>query len=200
MKLRTILLFAISSFALSACGGSQPSTQTPAPGASAGAAQADDDEDDGMPHLHGFLAEMDAAKDGKVTLDEAKAAAVARFAAADTNKDGELDASEMEAMHKARMPPGAPRGMGRIDKVGDGAISRDVAPPRLLARFDELDADKDGKLTKDEMAAGRKNHPQGGPHRAAPEVTADRWPAWTPTATARSPQPSMQPRSRRCSR
>jgi Ca2+-binding EF-hand superfamily protein len=170
MRAHVLAITVIASFSLCAsCGGSQPQTTTPPTASGQAAAQDDDDDDDdAMPHLHGFLAEMDQNKDGKVTLEEAKATAAAHFAAAETNKDGFLDADEMRAMHKGHMQKGAgPRGMARLDKDGNGSISRDEAPPRLLQKFDELDANHDGSIDKDEMAAMRKGHGKGPAHPGA---------------------------------
>lgn len=168
-------------FALSlclGCAGSQGQTGSGASPASSGQAASDDDDDDdedeAKPHLHGFLAQMDQNKDGKVTLEEAKAAAAARFTAADLNHDGELDASEMGSMHKARAGKGGPRGMARLDKDGNGLISREEAPPRLQQRFDELDANHDGALDQQELAALRKGGRKGqGDHRAMMDANGD---------------------------
>lgn len=154
------------------CGGTQAQSVATPPAAASGQAAAPDDDDDddneAKPHMHGFLAEMDANKDGKVTLEEAKATASAHFAAADANKDGFLDAEEMRAMHKGHTAKGpGPKGMARFDKNGDGTISRDEAPPRMLQRFDELDANHDGAIDQQELAAMRKGHGKGPAHPGA---------------------------------
>jgi hypothetical protein len=61
--------------------------------------------------------DMDANKDGKVTLDEYQAAMAAsakrRFEAMDTNKDGSVTEQEMNAARGGHRRPGAPGGPGR---------------------------------------------------------------------------------------
>lgn len=51
------------------------------------------------------IVEMDANRDGQVTLDEAKAAQRVRFVAADKNGDGALDTAEQEALRPAGARP-----------------------------------------------------------------------------------------------
>lgn len=59
--------------------------------------------------MHGQIFEMaDANNDGRVTLQEATAAAAEHFDRADANRDGVLTADEMRAAHKAHM--GKPAG------------------------------------------------------------------------------------------
>jgi Ca2+-binding EF-hand superfamily protein len=169
MKTRALPCVAIVSVALCAGCGSQNQTApsaNAAPGDKPPAAQLQD-TDDGEPGLRGMLSEMDTNKDGKVTAEEFKAAAAARFTAADANHDGVLDASEHAAMRKARLEHpshGGKRGMARMDQDSSGAISRDEAPAGLLEHFDEIDTNHDGLLDQHELAhSDRHSRDRGGP-------------------------------------
>lgn len=172
------LVGAIALFSLTLCASCSSQNQNaPGPSAARGnpaTSEGVDDDDDGEPGLHGFMAEMDTNKDGKVTADEFKAGSAARFAAADTNHDGELDAAELAAMRKARIEHpshGGKRGLARIDKDGNGTISRDEAPPRLLEHFDEVDTNHDGALDQQEVAAFHKGG--AGPGRPGGRMDAN---------------------------
>lgn len=83
-------------------------------------------------HLGERLKEMDANKDGAVTLEEFLARRNPGFARLDKNNDGSIDAAEFEAAARE---------------------SGDYWTKRFMKRFD---ADKDGKITKDEFARARK--------------------------------------------
>lgn len=66
--------------------------------------------------------ELDADKDGKLSVDEMRNSVQSRLHAADTNQDGAIDRAEAEA-----------------------------SLPRVAKAFDRLDTDKDGKLTVEEV-------------------------------------------------
>lgn len=66
--------------------------------------------------------ELDADKDGKLSMDEIQNSAQTRLHAADTNQDGVIDRAEADA-----------------------------SLPRVAKAFDRLDTNKDGKLTVEEV-------------------------------------------------
>ena len=106
----------------------------------------------------------DTNKDGVVTLDEAVAAAKARFAAADTNKDGKLSADEMKQMrphgrHGGKGGHGPGQMFDRLDANKDGKLTRDELRAKSDEHFTKLDANKDGVVTREEA---QKAHP---PHQ-----------------------------------
>jgi len=102
--------------------------------------------------------QMDANSDGKVTVDEMKAARAAHFAETDTNGDGFLTTDEMQAGMLAkmqeRMSQRTDRMMEHADADGDGKISADEAQamPRLDKMMARLDKDGDGAISTEEMS------------------------------------------------
>lgn len=108
----------------------------------------------------------DSNKDGVVTLDEAVAAAKARFAAADANKDGKLTAEEMKNArpHGRHGGKGGPGGMGKMfdhfDTNKDGKLTRDELRAKSDEHFTKLDANKDGVVTREEAEKARPPHHQ----------------------------------------
>jgi Ca2+-binding EF-hand superfamily protein len=102
----------------------------------------------------------DSNKDGVVTLDEAVAAAKARFAAADANKDGKLTADEMKNARPhgrhGKGGPGKGKMFDRFDTNKDGKLTRDELRAKSDEHFTKLDANKDGVVTREEAA---KAHP-----------------------------------------
>ena len=102
----------------------------------------DRDEANALPRVAKHFDEIDADKDGKLTLEEIYASARkvakhmeqernARFESADKDKDGTLDREEAKAL------------------------------PRVSAHFDEIDADKDGTVSQQEIRAyARSKAPQ----------------------------------------
>jgi Ca2+-binding EF-hand superfamily protein len=120
-------------------------------------------------HMRGELFEkIDANKDGKVTLVEAKAAEKARFTAIDTNKDGRLTTEELQA-HRASKHGDKPANTERankrkehgakffanIDANGDGAIDAAESAAKAEKMFTRMDDNGDGVVTKDEIGRGR---------------------------------------------
>jgi len=109
-----------------------------------------------------MFAEADGNKDGRVTLAEAQASALAKFTEADANKDGQVDEAEMQSMHQRRGGPGGPgQMMKHLDKNADGKISKEEAPERMRGHFDQVDANKDGQIDEAEMQAAHVQ--RGGP-------------------------------------
>ncbi len=56
---------------------------------------------------------LDANSDGRLTLDEVRPAAEARFRAADANGDGAVTREELPQRHAQRGPGAEPRNPGR---------------------------------------------------------------------------------------
>lgn len=120
-------------------------------------------------HMRGALFEkIDANKDGKVTLAEAKAAEKTRFAAIDTNKDGRLTTQELAAHRAAKHGDKTPnperakkhKGHGakffaKLDTNGDGAIDASESAAKAEKMFARMDDNGDGVVTKDEIGRGR---------------------------------------------
>jgi hypothetical protein len=101
----------------------------------------------------------DANHDGKVTLDEAKAAQKRMFDRFDTNHDGKLSFEEIEAM-----PERMADRMDRMDANGDRDISADEIAKAAEDRFHRRDKNGDGVLSGDEMRFGReRDSTTGGP-------------------------------------
>jgi Ca2+-binding EF-hand superfamily protein len=120
-------------------------------------------------HMRGELFEkIDANKDGKVTLAEAKAAEKTRFAAIDTNKDGRLTTEELQA-HRASKHGDKPahperankhkehgaKFFAKMDANGDGAIDATESAAKAEKMFTRMDDNGDGVVTKDEVGRGR---------------------------------------------
>lgn len=126
----------------------------------------------GPRHMGGhFFEKVDANKDGKVTLAEAKAEAQARFASMDANKDGRLTKQELEAHHAAKRAEhakkddhgGKHKGRGakffaKVDANGDGAIDAAESVAKAEKMFARMDDNSDGVVTKDEIGRGGDCH------------------------------------------
>ena len=112
-----------------------------------------------------LMTALDADKDGKLSADEIKNAAVA-LKALDKNNDGVLDATEMAPARPERggrggagggAGGGAPNASAFVDRMmerdtdGDGVITKEEGGDQMARFFDRLDTDGDGKLTKTEI-------------------------------------------------
>lgn len=131
----------------------------------------------GKPHGWArMLEKVDTNRDGAISVDEAMAAAKARFTKTDANNDGKI--TEQEAMawreqHMGRMkahaaggpgPDGGPEGwrgrgrggpggmVARLDRDGDGRLTR----AEFDAPFDRMDTNRDGVVDAAEMQAARQ--------------------------------------------
>lgn len=131
-------------------------------------------------HMGGFMGErgammpfeeIDTDADGKITAEEMKAHADARFAEADADKDGLVDATEMQAhmlaQATARMQERSARMIEMMDTDADGKLSAAEmqAGPREGDRFERmlsrLDKDEDGAISREEMEEARKDWADG---------------------------------------
>lgn len=128
------------------------------------------------------FSQMDANRDGRVTVDERRAAAERRraemadrmFDRLDANRDGSISREEMR---EGRMRRGGRRGMRMagpggpgMEGPGDGRrgpgmggrrfamreVTREEMRERALARFDRMDANRDGTLTVEERRQARE--------------------------------------------
>ncbi|HOZ46498.1 MAG TPA: hypothetical protein PLO37_05950 [Candidatus Hydrogenedentes bacterium] len=128
-------------------------------------------QDPGGPRRGGRWMEMDANRDGTITLGEAQAAnpdlTEEQFKARDVNGDGVWD--------EADRPEDGP-GMFRpspeaLDANQDGTVTReeyDAAWAAVLdARFKQLDANSDGVLSQEELA--KEKRPQFEPRGGRPD-------------------------------
>lgn len=146
---------------------------------------------EGPHHKRGhFFEKIDANKDGKVTLDEAKAAEKARFASIDTNKDGRLTTAELEAHHASkraehakakpeRMKKHGAKFFAKLDANGDGVIDAAESAAKVEKMFARMDENGDGVVTKDELGrrGGECGHKGGKRDKGAGSGAAGSGPA-----------------------
>ncbi len=92
----------------------------------------------------GALQALDPDKDGTVDLQEAQAAAEAKFAKLDPDNDGTLDAKELKGVLTAGELKAA-------DPDGDGTVDKKEFLALVEARFKKADPDGDGTLDKKEL-------------------------------------------------
>lgn len=97
------------------------------------------------------LKEMDADKDGAVTLDEFLAVRDAGFARFDKNKDGFIDAAEFEAAAKESTDYWVKRFIKRFDADNDGKVSKEEFAKARRERFAMRDLDDDGRIGPEDM-------------------------------------------------
>lgn len=138
----------------------------------------------GMHRGHRFE-ELDANKDGKVTLSEMQSAHQKRFGEQDTNKDGKVNKDELKAHHdkkraehdKQRAEHKRQRGdkrFAKLDANADGAIDAKESAQHVQERFKRMDQNGDGSVTADELP-GRHGCGHGfgkHAHDGAPEGAA----------------------------
>lgn len=108
------------------------------------------------------LKAADTNGDGMISRSEAAALPrlAPHFEQIDANRDGQLTMDELRAFHQQNHAH-RKGGMKRADTDGDGRISKAEAQanaPRLFERFDQVDANRDGFVTREEMKAARKQH------------------------------------------
>jgi Ca2+-binding EF-hand superfamily protein len=114
----------------------------------------------GMGKMPGFET-LDLNKDGKIDLEEARAALPNRLTGADANGDGTITLDElkahMTAENQRKMQDRAARMMERLDTDKDGKLSPEElaamserGQERFARMFDRLDRDSDGAISKAE--------------------------------------------------
>ncbi len=109
-------------------------------------------------HRHGAMIErLDTDKNGKVSLDEAKASASAAFKAFDTDGNGAISKDEIKARRAAfKEARKAVHNAAEADKDKARDAMRAGGPymlPGAGKRFDRTDADKSGTLSEAEVLA-----------------------------------------------
>src|SRR5262245_32285029 len=100
------------------------------------------------------LKEMDANKDGVITLDEFLARRDPTFAHLDKNKDGVVDRAEFEAAAKESADYWVKRFIRRFDADRDGRISKEEFAKARRERFAMRDLDGDGRIGPEDMGPG----------------------------------------------
>ena len=131
----------------------------------------------------GWAARADANHDGKLSLDEAKAAfpnmTVEQFNALDKNADGFLTPDERPGPPANARPAAREQArrqltarIKRADEDQDGKITQEEAlkafPRMTPERFKALDKNGDGALTRDEFAQAAALRSPGSPQAASP--------------------------------
>jgi Ca2+-binding EF-hand superfamily protein len=102
------------------------------------------------------FSQIDANKDGKVSLAELSASREAWLTKVDTNKDGVATQAEIDAAFQATRAEHVQKRFEREDANKDGRLTREET--RMpSARFERADANKDGALTLAELTAANKN-------------------------------------------
>ncbi len=91
------------------------------------------------------MSKIDTDNDGTISLDEAKAAATAKFDALDTDKEGTLDASELTGII-------AKGTLTKADKDKDATLDKAEYVDFIAKKFVAADTDKDGTLDAKELS------------------------------------------------
>jgi Ca2+-binding EF-hand superfamily protein len=100
------------------------------------------------------LKELDADKDGVITLDEFLSRRAPTFARIDKNGDGAIDRAEFEAVAKESADYWTKRFIKRFDADGDGRIGKDEFAKAHRERLAMRDVDGDGHIGLEDMPPG----------------------------------------------
>jgi Ca2+-binding EF-hand superfamily protein len=103
------------------------------------------------------LKEMDANKDGVVTLEEFLGRREGGFARLDRTGDGFVDASDIAARAKENTDYRARRFLKMFDANKDGKVSKDEFEQRARDRFAMRDLNSDGAIDLDDMGPGMRD-------------------------------------------
>ena len=103
------------------------------------------------------LKEMDANKDGVVTLEEFLGRRDAGFARLDKTGDGFVDASDIAARAKENTDYRARRFLKMFDANKDGKVSKEEFEQRAKDRFAMRDLNSDGAIDLDDMGPGMRD-------------------------------------------
>jgi hypothetical protein len=91
------------------------------------------------------LSKIDTDHDGTISLDEAKAAASAKFDALDTDKEGTLDVNELAGIL-------SPNAVKKADKDKDNTLDKAEFLALVEKKFKAADHDHDGRLDAKELS------------------------------------------------
>lgn len=101
------------------------------------------------------FAQLDGNGDGRVSLDEYRAAAKAAFDAIDSDHNYNVSVEELAAANPQRDGELSPaQRIALADGNHDGILSDAENRAAADARFERIDADGDGALTLDELKSG----------------------------------------------
>ena len=93
------------------------------------------------------IAAFDTDKDGTLSWDEVRVAALAKFKAADVDHDGTLDAKEAAKLGIGKSM------LKKADADKDGTLDSNEYLAIVKQRFDAADRSHDGKLSVKELAS-----------------------------------------------
>jgi Ca2+-binding EF-hand superfamily protein len=109
----------------------------------------------GFPRTEKYFNQLDADKDGKLSIAEFAPRAEKRLLRIDHNNDGNVTREEIEAWLQKGLERRRDLMLADYDSDNDGAITREELAAFLAAEFGKADKDGDGTMTLDESRAYR---------------------------------------------